>query len=331
MRILAYEFITGGLYPLPPAATLAREAALMRDALVGELAAIPGVSVLVCADPQLPPPAGVASLAPCRGEDAWAHYARAAAGADAVWPVAPETCGVLARLVAIARGLGRLTIASAPAAIAVASSKRRTSQALAAAGVPVVPTYTDASRLPERPGAWVVKPDDGAGCDDVIRVASAAQARALLAARGAGHVAQPWLAGIAASLSLLCEAGEARVLACNRQHLALRAGRVQLAALGVNAFRPHARHERLACAIARALPGLRGYVGVDVVLSRDGPVVIEINPRLTTAYCGLGAALGINVAQAVLRAHAALPADRGTRSRPARGAPVRLELEARHA
>ena len=34
------------------------------------------------------------------------------------------------------------------------------------------------------------------------------------------------------------------------------------------------------------MPGLRGYVGVDLVLTDSEAVVIEVNPRLTTAYLG---------------------------------------------
>jgi predicted ATP-grasp superfamily ATP-dependent carboligase len=52
-------------------------------------------------------------------------------------------------------------------------------------------------------------------------------------------------------------------------------------------------HSMRAIALARravaAVPGLRGFVGVDVVLG-DGPrddVVIEINPRLTMSYVAL--------------------------------------------
>ena len=49
-----------------------------------------------------------------------------------------------------------------------------------------------------------------------------------------------------------------------------------------------------------AIPGLWGYVGVDLMLAKEGPVVLEINPRLTTSYCGLRRALGINTAAMVL-------------------------------
>lgn len=68
----------------------------------------------------------------------------------------------------------------------------------------------------------------------------------------------------------------------------------------------------LAKIVINAVPGLEGYVGIDLVwrqptadpqLRDDGqPVVIEINPRLTCAYVGLSAALGRNLAGEILRA-----------------------------
>ena len=43
--------------------------------------------------------------------------------------------------------------------------------------------------------------------------------------------------------------------------------------------------------VVQALPGLRGLVGVDYIQTKDGPVVLEINPRATTSYAGLRAAM----------------------------------------
>jgi predicted ATP-grasp superfamily ATP-dependent carboligase len=54
-----------------------------------------------------------------------------------------------------------------------------------------------------------------------------------------------------------------------------------------------------ACA---SIPGLRGYVGVDLVLTNAGPVLIEVNPRLTTAYLGVRASINENVAALALAA-----------------------------
>ena len=81
----------------------------------------------------------------------------------------------------------------------------------------------------------------------------------------------------------------------------------------------------LAGRIATALPGLWGYVGVDLVMTDRGPVVLEVNPRLTTSYCGLGRALGTSVAAMVLDLLA--PGAPARWRRPAGGTTVELSLE----
>ena len=53
--------------------------------------------------------------------------------------------------------------------------------------------------------------------------------------------------------------------------------------------------DALAQQVAASLPGLRGFVGIDVVWHASrGPVVIEVNPRATVAYAGLSARLRRN-------------------------------------
>jgi predicted ATP-grasp superfamily ATP-dependent carboligase len=57
----------------------------------------------------------------------------------------------------------------------------------------------------------------------------------------------------------------------------------------------------LATRVGRAIPGLRGFVGIDLVWHATlGPVVIEVNPRVTCAYVGLSARLGRNLAAEML-------------------------------
>ena len=100
---------------------------------------------------------------------------------------------------------------------------------------------------------------------------------------------------------MLCVDGQSLLLSCNRQQMRISDGRVALNAIEVNA--PVERRDelaKLAARIATALPGFWGYVGVDLVMNDRGPVVLEVNPRLTTSYCGLGRALGISVAAMVL-------------------------------
>lgn len=311
MRVFAFEFFSGGgLLGQPLPATLAREGDLMLGTLVRELASIDGVHVLASRDPRLPPIPGCEMLLPSPGEGAGELFARGVEWADAVWPTAPEGGATLERLVASVTAAGRTLLTCTPEAIHLASSKLTTSRALAARGIPAVPTFGPSDAIPSLPGPWVVKPDDGAGCDGLERLDDYVEAE--LRIRSAGHlVAQPWIEGEPWSLSLLCGGGRARLLACNRQRLTWRTGRLRLDGLAVNA-RPPADPwvHRLGAEITSAIEGLWGYVGVDFLLRPDGPLVLEVNPRLTTSYCGLPTALGRNVAEMVLelRRSGALPA-----------------------
>lgn len=302
MRIFVFEYVTGGGLagePLPP--SLAREADMMVRALVADLLELPGISVQCSRDPRLLPIPGVELLLPRPGEGVLAHFGRGVAGADAVWPTAPETAGVLEELGVEVLRHHKTLLGCRPAAVRVAASKRATAQALAAAGVCVVPTFGPSDTITPLPGRWVVKPDDGAGSEGVRRVAGWREAEEALANGTPGQVAQPWVSGDAGSLSLLCAADKALLLSANRQHVDVEDDRLLLRGLSVNAIADG--RERLAAlgeCVVRAIPDLWGYVGVDFILSDSGPVVLEINPRLTTSYCGLRAALGTNVAAMVL-------------------------------
>ena len=47
----------------------------------------------------------------------------------------------------------------------------------------------------------------------------------------------------------------------------------------------------------QAIKGLRGYVGVDMIITNDQVVIIEINPRLTVSYISLNKILNCNKKQ----------------------------------
>jgi predicted ATP-grasp superfamily ATP-dependent carboligase len=120
---------------------------------------------------------------------------------------------------------------------------------------------------------------------------------------------EPWVAGEPLSLSLLCRGGKTEVLSVNRQHIAVDGqGLVSFEGVESGVVPPGDARMRplrnLATQVARHVPGLRGFVGIDLVWhARFGPVLIEINPRVTCAYVGLSARLGRNLAAEVLQAH----------------------------
>jgi predicted ATP-grasp superfamily ATP-dependent carboligase len=51
--------------------------------------------------------------------------------------------------------------------------------------------------------------------------------------------------------------------------------------------------------VVDSFSGLLGYVGVDLVLAKNGPYVVDVNPRLTTSYVGLSKVANFNVAESI--------------------------------
>jgi predicted ATP-grasp superfamily ATP-dependent carboligase len=316
-RVFVYEYLSGGgLIPSAGDATVNDEAAAaellplglsMRDALAQDLLQVDGVMVSVAASPRAPRvPGNAEPVRPRGGESPFDFVARQAALHDVAWVVAPETGGLLARMqqvVGAARWLG-----CSAQAIALSSGKRATLQHLAGQGVTTPLAF---EHVPEV-DRWVVKPDDGAG--GVATRVHTWQDDALSdwdrrSTAGSPMAIEPWVDGDPLSVSMLCTAQGSEVLSVNRQNIAIDAdGALSFEGVEVNAIALDSERgralSRLAAQVAKGIPGLRGFVGIDVVWHpRCGPVLIEVNPRVTCAYVGLSAALRRNLAADVLALH----------------------------
>ena len=113
---------------------------------------------------------------------------------------------------------------------------------------------------------------------------------------------QRYVRGVPASVSLLADGRRSVAPALNAQRMSTASGFSYRG--GRTPFDHPLAAEAVDAAIrtCAALPGLRGYVGIDLVLTDAGPVVIEVNPRLTTAYLGVRAVLDENVAAMAMAA-----------------------------
>ena len=307
-RVFVYEYLSGGGwsdYGDDAAADELLPLGLsMRDAMVADLMRVAdcSVSAAVC-EPGNTLPARAMPLRSRTNESAFDFVARQSALHDLVWLVAPETDGLLARFqraVGNARWLG-----CSAEAIELTAGKKATLAHLAAHGVQTPLAFADAPEIRR----WVVKPDDGAGGVAThvhTRHADALEDQALRTQAGATLTLEPWIEGEALSLSLLCTEQNAEMLSINRQCISIDAhGRLSFDGVSVDAVGPgDARRQSLAALamqVARAIPGLRGFAGIDLVWNpQRGPVVIEVNPRVTCAYVGLSAALGRNLAAELL-------------------------------
>ncbi|MBS1213825.1 MAG: hypothetical protein H6R26_2442 [Proteobacteria bacterium] len=301
MKILVWEYITGGGLRgerLPEG--LAREGEMMLRALTGDLLALPDVSVTVLRDDRLPdlPCSPHLTVIPVGEQDDLSTLSHERVrGCDAVWPVAPESGGILEGLCRDVERAGKILLNTPAEGVQLAASKFATVSRLARHGLPVVPTTRLAKGAAARPR--VIKPDDGVGCE---------RARILQSGEdlpddtdSTRWVEQPLVEGEALSLSALFARGDARLLACNRQRVACRGGGFVLRGCLVNAIADdEGRWQTLVADIARACPELWGYAGIDLLLTPSGPLILEINPRLTTSYVGLHRALGLNPAGLLL-------------------------------
>ncbi|MGH8753895.1 MAG: ATP-grasp domain-containing protein [Burkholderiales bacterium] len=303
MRIFVYEHITGGgLLDQALPAALAQEGDMMLHALLRDLGDIPGIEVVATRDPRLPALDFPISLyTPRRAADTERVLEHCIDIAEAVWPIAPESGGVLERIHRSVLKHGRRLLGSHPDAVHLTASKRATSHQLTQVGIAVVPTYSADATLHDTSGSWVVKPDDGAGCSDTRLFHNLQAAQQWLQANPENFVLQPFITGRALSLCVLCREGTAGLLSCNEQRVVVRDGQFHFLGSVVNALTDgDGAFAELARRVAAAIPGLWGYVGIDLVQSGSQRVVMEVNPRLTTSYAGLREALGCNTAALVL-------------------------------
>ena len=309
MRIVVYEHFSrsGARAARGPRGALFRAGRAMRLAVSRDLASVPGASVIA----------------------AGRRLDRALERADAALVIAPENDGLLERLAGAPARAGVLSLGPGPAAARLGGDKRATARLLRAAGVPVPPAAAGwrrgaigavgavgAARVP----AIVFKPRRGCGTEGVVVVRRPAdrgrgERIAARAARGDGIVAQAFVPGPALSASYLVRAGagtgrpgDVLCLGLGRQHLtgAFRleytGGTIpERVPAGSGALAEEAARAAVA-ALARAAGDLRGFVGVDLVLGPDGPVVIEINPRLTSSYLGLSRLAGSRIARLMVAA-----------------------------
>jgi predicted ATP-grasp superfamily ATP-dependent carboligase len=284
MRVFVYEY------------TCAVETALA-DALGAEGRAM---LTAVCQDLEQIPGVHTCTLRPPLADEATA-FRQLARAADFTLVIAPESDGLLAERCEWVRQDGGRLLGPSPEAVRLTADKLALGTLLERAGVPMPPAAAlgvDPLTLPA-----VLKPRYGAGSQATFLVRAPEELEGCVRAAGRTEmITQPFVSGLAASVAVLCGPAGRTPLMPAEQHLSAdgrfhyRGGKVPLAAELIG------RAQRLGERAAAAVPGLLGYVGVDLVLgaSADGDRVIEINPRLTTSYIGLRRLARTNVAAAML-------------------------------
>ncbi len=304
MKILVSEFITGGGLigePLPP--SLAKEGQMMLNAIVSDLSDLPHVEVEITLDPRcstesLPDMINIHII-----KNNYLPSLRSLCkSSDAALLIAPESDNFLEEVSEIIVAEEAFLLGSSPDVINLVSSKARTATYLSHHNISVIKTIimNDAFDVPESNSGWIVKADQGAGCEQVVFCETKVQIELAVSCLKKAII-QPMIKGIPASLSMLCHKGKCRVIGYNEQIIEWQENRLRYAGTKVNSLLDHkAQLDRLAKSVSAVLPELKGYVGVDVIINEAQTTVIEINPRLTTSYVGLKESIGMNPAKMIL-------------------------------
>ena len=229
--------------------------------------------------------------------------------AEAALIIAPETDGILERCTRSVEGSSARLLGPDSQAVALCADKLSLCRRLQERDVPTIETHSLGGNVPVLGGfPLVIKPRDGAGSQETYLVRNADELHALQVSRpplGDNGIWQPFVAGQALSVAVLVDPdsnAHQPLLPC--EQTLSQDGRFRyLGGIVPARDAPIERLQRVAVAACKSVPGLRGYVGVDLVLpdaNPDQPLVVEINPRLTTSYLGYSALAEENLGQRLL-------------------------------
>jgi predicted ATP-grasp superfamily ATP-dependent carboligase len=312
MRVFVYEYTCAAPAdgePLP--ASLRAEGRAMLATLLEDLNRIPGVKTITLLGPDTRLcPGAVRRLREAGAERSL--FRKLAGAADGALMIAPEFDEILAERCRWVLEAGGRLLGPSVEGVEQTADKLHLAALLNRQGVPTPPCdLASDERVTERvPFPAVLKPRHGAGSQATCLVRAPADLSSCLARMraempGQEFLLQPLARGLPASVAFLLGPRQQLALAPAAQHLSDE-GRFRYQGGSIPLAPELARRAvALGRRAVRAIAGLCGYVGVDVVLgaAADGgdDRVIEINPRLTTSYLGLRALAHDNLAAALLR------------------------------
>jgi predicted ATP-grasp superfamily ATP-dependent carboligase len=238
---------------------------------------------------------------------------------DAIYIIAPETGQTLQSLVELSEKTGKRSLNCESHSIGKVADKTVLYEMLQKLGVSpktVILNMEDGlikikETLKKNLGyPLIVKPADGVSCSglsivqDEIQLAQAIK-KINSVSTSKRFIAQEFIRGETASVSLLSTGKKAKALTLNKQNVYIATPESKSNYEGGDVpFEHWLKQEafKIAEKIIEAFSNLKGYVGVDFVFTEHKPFVVDVNPRLTTSYIGLRKVARFNVAEALVNA-----------------------------
>ncbi len=308
-HVLVHEYISGGGWPEPrlPNGLVVEGLAMLR-AVLADFRSWGGAWITTTRDYRLADVAlsadHVIDLGP---QDHYEVLAKLAGQCTAALIIAPESDGILASLSTLMVSNGARLLGSGPGSVAIAADKWACYRLFTQAGLPTPCTCCvgadGARKAAEKIGfPLVIKPVDGVGCEGIRMIPDTFSLQSVLRKNrysGIRFLLQRYIEGNHASACLLVAGNDNLCLSLNRQLIEIGAPFSYQGSEVPFACDKHQAAIELAERAATLVPGLKGYIGVDILITTEGCYLIEINPRLTTSYIGLRSVVNINLAEAI--------------------------------
>jgi predicted ATP-grasp superfamily ATP-dependent carboligase len=239
--------------------------------------------------------------------------------ADAVYVIAPESGQVLEKLVESIEASGGTSLNCGIDAIKRVSNKMTAYEAMRKRGLKVPETVLvdihekteNIKCLTKELGyPLVFKPLDGVSCGGLSLVKdkediAGAVKKIVQESMSKQFIAQKVIRGTAASACVISTGDKAVAVTLNRQLVTLASPDEESGYYGGAVPFDHNLEKKALKTAERAVEGiggLKGYVGVDMILTEAEAVALEVNPRLTTSYVGLRRVTNFNPAEAIIDA-----------------------------
>lgn len=229
---------------------------------------------------------------------------------DAALIIAPETDLLLYKLAKMVEKAKIPLLGCTSTGIKAATDKAKTNMLLRKARINVPESQKVAFKYTEKKLKGikypaVFKPLDGVGSAGISIVKEEEEVNAAISkVRSETNLehflAEDYIEGKHASAGVLCTSNGTAPVTLNAQKIMF--GESGLRYMGNSTPLHHDLEQEAKQAAEKAvlsIRGLRGYAGVDMVLTQEKAYVIEINPRLTTSCLIAGKVAGINIVRAI--------------------------------
>jgi predicted ATP-grasp superfamily ATP-dependent carboligase len=321
LNLLIFEYVSGGGYANQKlSASILSEGYGMLRSLISDCKAA-GHNVTTLLDSRLKQfnPSNEADkiISVSSSNELYAKLKEHSSVADAVYVIAPESGQVLEKLVEIIEVSGGRSLNCEIDAIERVSNKMTAYETMKKRGMKVPETVlldirekTENNRLliKELGYPLVFKPLDGVSCGGLSLVKhegdiAGAVKKVAHESMSKQFIVQKVIKGKAASVCVISTGDKALALTLNRQFVTLASPAEESGYYGGAVPFDHSLEKEALKAAERVVEGigrLKGYVGVDIILADEEPVVMEVNPRLTTSYVGLRRVVNFNPAEAIV-------------------------------